>query len=71
MTSSITAPNLTDDERREIVRRGHTTECTLHYAGSPLALTGLQALDMLEHDLAPDSQLAIRLAHRLRDEIAS
>lgn len=70
---------LNRDEEREIVRLGHTGDCSLRFAGATLNLTPAQALELLEvanaaestnFPLSPNGRdLAERLTTRLRDAL--
>lgn len=61
-------PIMSREMERAILRRGHELDCTLRYAGAPLPLTGLQALE-LAGELAPDSELRARIIDRLTDSL--
>ena len=62
-------PIMSREMERAILRRGHELDCTLRYAGAPLPLTGLQALE-LAGELAPDSELRARIIDRLTDSLS-
>lgn len=55
-------------QQRAVPRRGHEMDCTLRYAGAPLPLTGLQALELAE-ELPADSELRARIIARLVDSL--